>query len=237
MARPPHRSPPRAPAAAPAAAPVDAEPLAEADIERMQALLDAVPAPLEPLDVSMLDGFLCAVVVQPQPVPAGRWLPHVIDIDGRAPSSGAVLAELHELVLRRHAELASAIAGRRWFDPWVFEMGAESEGEEEADAVRAAVYPWVAGFATAFELFPALSQAPADGLREPLALLYRHLDPDDLDDDASLQDEIDGLEPAADLADAVEGLVRATLLLADLAGPAAPPRPTLRPTRRHSPRR
>ena len=30
--------------------------LTDADIERMQALLDSVPAPLEPLDVMALDG-------------------------------------------------------------------------------------------------------------------------------------------------------------------------------------
>ena len=38
----------------------------ELDIDRLQALLDAVPAPLEPLDVSMLDGYLCGVLVQPK---------------------------------------------------------------------------------------------------------------------------------------------------------------------------
>ena len=52
---------------------------------------------------------------------------------------------------------------------------------------------------------------------EPLALLYRHLDAEDLDDADELLAEIDALEPVADLAEAVEGLVRATLLLADAA--------------------
>ena len=47
-------------------------PLTEDDITRLQTLLDGVPAPLEPLDASMLDGFLCGVLLQPQPVPAER---------------------------------------------------------------------------------------------------------------------------------------------------------------------
>ena len=37
-------------------------PLTEDDIERLQAMLDTAPAPLDPLDVSMLDGFLCGVL-------------------------------------------------------------------------------------------------------------------------------------------------------------------------------
>ena len=47
--------------------------LSERDIDELQTLLDSVPTPLEPLDVSMLDGFLCAVLLQPRPVPAAQW--------------------------------------------------------------------------------------------------------------------------------------------------------------------
>ena len=69
-------SAPHSPASRPA-------PLTERDIDELQALLDRVPAPLEPLDVSMLDGFLCGVLLQPQQVPASQWLPHLTDADGR----------------------------------------------------------------------------------------------------------------------------------------------------------
>ena len=58
-------------------------PLTDADLARLEALLDAQPAPLQPLDVSALDGYLCAVLLQPQRVPEARWLAHVADIDGR----------------------------------------------------------------------------------------------------------------------------------------------------------
>lgn len=259
----PHRPPRRAPPPAPVRGAVG-RPLDEGEIDELQARLEAVPAPLEPLDASMLDGFLCAVLVQPVPLAASRWLPFVTDIDGRPLPAGFDAAPLHALVLRRHAELDAAIAGRRWFDPWVFEVEAEEPGaehpdqlgdrdrdrdddkdddkdddhdDEDADAasVRAAVYPWVAGFATAFETFPAAAQAAEAELLEPLALLYRHLDPDDLEPGDAVHGAIAAEEPAADLADAVEGLVRATLLLADVAGrPAAtrPPGPPRRPPRR-----
>lgn len=206
--------------------------LADADIDRLQALLDAVPAPLEPLDASAIDGYLCGVLLQPRPVAAERWLRHATDADGRALPAGYDASALHALLRRRHAELGAAIANRNWFDPWVFELeaspaaGAQGEtGESLLDpsalAARDAVYPWVAGFATAMELFPALMQMASPAALEPLALIYRHLDPDDLENADDLLEVIDGLEPPADLAEAVEQLVRATLLLADVSRPRA----------------
>lgn len=219
-------------------------PLTERDIDELQTLLDRVPAPLEPLDVSMLDGFLCGVLLQPQPVPAAQWLPHLTDADGRALPTGFDTQRLHALALRRHAELNEAIAQRQWFDPWVFEMAAEDEdADDDGDGLHdnAAVYPWVAGFATAQEFFPRLMQLDAQALTAPLALLYRHLDPDDLEDADELIEEIDSLEPPADLSAAVEELVRATLLLADVARPrpaaSHPSRPPARHPARRTPRR
>jgi uncharacterized protein len=58
-------------------------------------------------------------------------------------------------------------------------------------------------------------------LREPLALVFRHLPPDELEDADELLAEIDTLEPPEDLAEAVEELVRATLLIADVTRPGA----------------
>lgn len=217
----------------------------ERELDELQSLLDRVPAPLEPLDVSMLDGFLCGVLVQPRPVPAERWLAHIADADGRALPRGFNATRLHALALRRHSELNAAIVQRQWFDPWVFELSDEAEeasqDEGESPAAVDAVYPWVAGFATALELFPQLMELDSPALTEPLALLYRHLDPDDLEDADDLLAEIESLEPPAELSEAVEGLVRATLLLADVGRPLAPPsRPgAARPgaARRPTPRR
>ncbi|MDQ2734419.1 MAG: YecA family protein [Pseudomonadota bacterium] len=190
-----------------------AAPLSDRDIDTLQGLLDAVPAPLEPLDVSSLDGFLCALLVQPERVPHERWLACITDDEGRALPLGYDPTPLHALALRRHAELDAAIARRQWFDPWVFDL------EGSVDAPGEAVLPWVAGVATAFELFPGLMRLPAEETVEPLALLYRHLDAQDLEDADELLAEIESLEPIVDLEDAVEGLVRAILLLADLTRP------------------
>lgn len=191
----------------------------------------------------MLDGFLCGVLLQPQRIPESRWLPHVTDADGHPLPAGFDASRLHALACRRHAELEDAIARRQWFDPWVFELQAddrqdESDDAEEAPAEVDAVYPWVAGFATAQEFFPALMRFDAADITEPLALVYRHLDADDLEDADDLLNEIETLEPPADLAEAVEGLVRATLLLADVSRPAtsaphsSPAAPRQRPPHR-----
>ena len=206
-------------------------PISPAELDELQVLLDGVPAPLEPLDVSMLDGYLCGVLLQPQPVSPARWLAHVTDADGRPLPARFDAARLHALALRRHAELSDAITRRQWFDPWVFEMEGlpqadrahdhfdDDDDDEAAPSDTDAVYPWVAGFATALEHFSGLMAQDGPSLTEPLALLYRHLAPDDLEDADELLAEIDTLEPPVDLAEAVEDLVRAVLLLADVSRP------------------
>ena len=244
------RSPPRP--AAPAAPPRSVQPLSERELDELQAIIDRVPAPLEALDASMIDGYLCGVLLQPRRVAVARWLPHITDVDGRALPPRFDATRLHTLVLRRHAELDDAIQRRQWFDPWVFEL-ADADAPDEHDVHEArddeddsgdadadpgaidAVYPWVAGFATALELFPELMALDAKALTEPLALVYRHLAADDLEDADELLAEIDSLEPPQDLSEAVEGLVRATLLLADIARPVAAAAPSGPPPRRPRP--
>lgn len=198
-------------------------PLSDAERDRLEALLDALPPPLEPLDLSALDGFLVGVLLQPRAIARERWLRHVTDLDGRAPPPGLKLDTLHGLVQRRHAELERAIAGRQWFDPWVFELEADDSGD--APLVSQMVLPWVAGFSAALDAFPALLRIDDIALREPLAVLYAHFDPEDLEDAADLRQLIDEIEPPDSIAEAVEDLVRCSLLLADVSRPRPRPRP------------
>lgn len=206
-----------------AAAKPPATPLTEADMAELERRLDAVPSPLEPLDLMMLDGFLVGVLLQPEPQPESRWMRHVSDVDGRELPAGFDAEPLRALVRRRHGELNRAIHGRQWFDPWVFEL------DDEADPLET-VMPWVAGFATAMELFPQLMRNDSQQVLEPLAVLYRAFDPDDLEDADDLLEMIEQIEPPADLAEAVEGLVTSTLLLADVTRPqSGPARPGAKP--------
>ena len=186
----------------------------DAALARLETLLESVPAPLEPLDATALDGYLCGVLLQPTVVAPARWLPGVSDVDGRALPKNFDAAELHQLVLVRHAELSQAIADRQWFDPWIYAL------DDEA-TVSDCVLPWVAGFAAAQDLFPGLMAIDDPELVEPLALLYLHFDPDDLEDAAALLAVIETLEPPKDLAEAVQDIVRAVMLIADISRPRA----------------
>lgn len=199
-------------------------PLTDADIDRLQTLLDDLPSPLQPLDVSALDGFLCGVLLQARRPATARWLPYVSDVDGRAAPSGPALDEVQALALRRCAELEWAIAGRQWFDPWIYPLDGEAT---PADCVR----PWVAGFAVAMEVFPELMGMDAPDLVEPLALLFMHFDPEDLEDAEALIAVIETLEPPADLAEAVQDIVRALMLIADVTRPRPVSRRPARPSR------
>ena len=201
-------------AAAPAPVPATVQPLTEAELAQLQALMDGIPATLEPLDVVMIDGYLCGVLLQPQPVPPERWLPLIPDVDGRPPPARFDVATMRALVLRRHAELDAAIARRQWFDPWIYQL------DDEATLTET-VLPWVAGFATAVDAFTMLMDRHEAALLEPLATLYRHLDPDDLEDADDLLAEIETLAPPETLAEAVEDLVRSVLLMADVSRPVA----------------
>lgn len=198
--------------------------LAEIDIARLQALLDQVPAPLEPLDTMALDGFLCGVLLQPREVPESRWLALVADVDGRPLPAGFDATELHGVARQRCAQLQQAIADRQWFDPWVYQLEDEASPSET-------VLPWVAGFAAAMDHFPALMAVEDPELIEPLALMYRHFDPDDLEDADALLTVIDTLEPPVDLAEAVEDLVRSVMLMADVTRPRQNRPPSRTPSR------
>lgn len=188
--------------------------LDETELGRLQDLLDQVPEPLQALDISAVDGFLCGVLLQPHEILAADWLPCITDIEARPLPAGFDARPLQELVQRRHRRLQRDIAERAWFDPWVFEL-------EEAASPSESVLPWVAGFAAAMDRFPELMRSGDPAILEPLALIYLHFDPQDLQDADELQAVIDTLVPPTDLAEAVQDLVRSIMLLADVTRPRA----------------
>jgi uncharacterized protein len=206
--------------------------LTELELQELDRLLGELPPPLEPLDVTALDGYLCGVLLQPAAAATEAWLPGVFDVDGRTrPPATAEAGRIAALAARRHAELEAAIAGRQWFDPWVYEL------DDPGLPPGAAVLPWVAGFAAAMERFPALMALPDPALVEPLAVLYAAFDPADLEDAQELLAVIETLEPPATLAEAVEDLVRSVLLIADVSRPRARVAPGRPPNRHQRPQR
>ncbi len=108
--------------------------LNEAEFAELNELLAATPPPLMPLDVVMLDGFLCGVLVQPVLLTPPQWLPHVFDLEATPlPDScdSAWRERTRELVVRRYTALNQALVEDGWFEPVILE--AENEQEEEVD--------------------------------------------------------------------------------------------------------
>jgi uncharacterized protein len=221
--------------------------LPDNDLGSLQECLNLLREPLDPLEASAIDGYLMAVLLQPQPIPVELWWPPIVDPDGLATPqqlAAPAVRDVRAIVLRRLAVLQEAMRERQWFDPWVFDHaddGDAGDGDGEDDDVgdnRAspseAILPWATGFAMAMDLFPTVSNMNTPPVLDALALIYGHFDPADLEDADALLEIIEAIEPAATLSDAVEDLVSAAWLLADVTHPVEDDR---RPNVRAAPRR
>ena len=167
--------------------PIPATPAArdfgDADLNRLFDLLDAAPDTFDGLDPSVIDGFVCGVLVQPVLVPEDAWVAALFETDDGAAVPEAArpwLAEVEALVRRRAGAVNRAIVEDGWFEPLVFGFDAEhppamSEYEPLAGLtpVSQAIAPWVEGFLLALDRFPALREQTED-LDTALAPLLRH---------------------------------------------------------------
>ena len=209
--------------------------LTDAEFAELDELLAATPEPLQPLDASMLDGYLCGVIVQPRLIEPDEWLPNIFDYDGGLLPEvvdAGWLDRLTELVERRHAALTRSLAEDGWFDPVILEVDEEQEpdplpedaSEEELSArasydalgpLSRALMPWVAGFQHAALCFPELADLPNDDIATALARLYRHL-PAETDEEKEVVATLNSEHPLKDLDDAIEELIVTVADLADL---------------------
>ena len=219
--------------------------LTDAEFAELDDLLLETPEPLEPLDVVMLDGYLCGVIVQPVLLAPATWLAHIFDFDGRPlpdEVDGAWLARTTALIMRRHAALNRAIVEDGWFDPLVLEFDDEHprepvpEGEVDHMAtlspVSQSLMPWVAGCHHAAETFPDLAEMSDDAVMAALARLYRHLPVED-DEQRELVALLDREHPLSDLDDAMEELV---VTIADLQDLTAEQRYKVETVKRETPK-
>jgi uncharacterized protein len=209
------------------------QPLSNAELAELDELLASVPEDRDPLDVTMLDGFLAGVLLQPDTVLPSAWLPLVFDAEGREVTFAgdhATIERIVGLVMRRFNELAAHIAAREPFDPIVFELEDDERNVLAGKDAIGALEPWVAGFMNALSAFPALldrldsSEAGGDALTG----ILRHLpvDPDDTSDEALLfardKAAMEQEVPLADLDHAIDELVACVMDIADVARPRRP---------------
>jgi uncharacterized protein len=213
-----------------------ATPLTDPEITELDDLLRAIPAPLEALDVVMLDGYVCGVIAQPQTLAPEAWLPPAFDWrlgeaaqGGQGAEEGGIVlgpdtpgwhTAKHErlltLVQRHHAVLERQLREDAWFDPLVMEPQ-DDDGKPLAGpaAIGPALAPWVAGFEQALACFPALEALRSDELPDLLDCLRRHLPPQD-DDDREVVKALDAEHPLRNLDEAIEDLVANVVAIADI---------------------
>ncbi|MDQ2927113.1 MAG: UPF0149 family protein [Pseudomonadota bacterium] len=219
MALPESAPPSRPPRAA------AAQDLGDAELKELDDLLAQVPEPLEPLDVVMLDGFLAAIIVQPELIEAERWLPYVFDAGGhRWGEAELTPAQLRarQLIGRRYAAMNGSLAEYRSFDPLILEPEEESTGQGEAeprlDATTRAILPWVAGFEFAASIFAGLDDLDDAAVATALARLYRFL-PADSEEEQATHAIVAKERPLDSLDDAIEEIIACVADLYDLTEP------------------
>jgi uncharacterized protein len=187
------------------------------ELDELADLLSQTPEPLAPLDVVMLDGYLCGVIVQPQLIGVDEWLAPVFDLESRPLPDGvdpAWLERVRAFTLRRHEALNRALAEEGVFDPLLHEDADIPDDVDPAvrDALREmpehsrVLMPWIGGFEHATLRFPALLELPDDAVALALTRLYRHLPPE-TDDERALLVTIERDHPLASLDDAIEDMV------------------------------
>jgi uncharacterized protein len=217
--------------------------LTDQELAELDDLLAATPEPLQPLDIVMLDGYLCGVLVQPELIDESRWLPPIFDIEQRplpADVDAAWLERCSVLIRRRFEALNRGLAEDGAFDPVILDAAPEGEEEapaeepdvplseyeqqaiDEAKALQASLpeasrplMPWVAGFEHAVLCFPQLAESDDDAVDLTLARVFRHL-PVQTDEEREMLATLDQELPLADLDEAVDDLIMAVAELWDL---------------------
>jgi uncharacterized protein len=110
--------------------------LTDQELFELDELLAATPQPLQPLDVVMLDGYLCGVLVQPQLLEESQWLPPIFDVEQR-PLPDDIDAQWLErctvLIRRRYEALNRALAEDGAFNPVILDHEEDEESAESGE--------------------------------------------------------------------------------------------------------
>lgn len=208
--------------------------LTNTEIDELDSLLQQAPEALQPLDVVSLDGYLCAVAVQPRIVSPDDWLARALDTEGsRWPVAGmdeAWLARVKALMQRRFEALVRGLAEEGGFDPVVSDLAAAQEeaqagapGEAPADepldedlaslpAYSQPLVYWASGFLYGVQTFEGLMEHPDDAVHLAMSRILRHL-PAQTDEDRALVAELDQQAPLRDDTHAIEDTVDAAVTL------------------------
>lgn len=145
--------------------------LSDEELGELEGFLMSEETPKDAMDLSTLDGFLAAIVLDPRLIPPSQWLPWVWDMEKGQESP--TFTDSHQasriigFVMRHYNTVAASIAGGR-FDPLLMEL-AQPDDSEFFDAEG-----WCAGFMLGVSTFmetwrPVLEEHPE--LVAPMVLL------------------------------------------------------------------
>jgi uncharacterized protein len=142
--------------------------LSDKELEELEMFLMSEEMPEDGMDISTLDGFLAAIVLNPQLIAPGRWLPWVWDMeDGEGFPTFADSQQANRifgLLMRHYNVVVTSISGG-WFDPLWMQL-AQEDGSEFFDAEG-----WCAGFMLGVKQFPDAWQTVFTGHMELVATM------------------------------------------------------------------
>jgi uncharacterized protein len=115
-------------------------------LNRLDALLHALPFDTMPMALSELDGYVTGLLACPEMIPPSDWLPHVWGETGDAQFPDQKTAEKTiGAVMEHYNSVASAITRSSWCDP-IYEVDSNSD--------ETLWEPWINGFTRAMQLRP-----------------------------------------------------------------------------------
>ncbi|HEX8962192.1 MAG TPA: UPF0149 family protein [Rhodocyclaceae bacterium] len=126
------------------------QPLSDQEFDELDRFLSSESLPEERMDISMLDGFLTALVIGPNTIPPGVWLP---EIWGESPGqpmqweSPQQEKRITSLVMRYMADIVWQLReDPDRYEPLLF------EGDEEGGGAVPIIDEWCTGFIRGTEL-------------------------------------------------------------------------------------
>jgi uncharacterized protein len=145
------------------------QPLGEADLDRLETLLDAPIFQGEGPLLDELQAMLCAIASGPEPVMPGEWLPAVLG-DGVAYESEAQASEVLGLVMGLYNDIVTTLAEGGEVSPILYPVAEDSEELDFAAWADAYIYGSQVGGADWYEAAGEHAEDLSD-LLEPFFLL------------------------------------------------------------------
>lgn len=130
-------------------------PYTDEDLDRLDALLQALPQDQLPMTVSELNGYVTGVLASKSLIPPSQWLPAVWGEDGKSDFPDPATAEATiQAVMGHYNDVAALINDGGWIEPIY---------EEDINSGETLWEPWVDGFVRAMQLREAEWLAIANG--------------------------------------------------------------------------